>query len=177
LSRSNAWLRQQTPATLALLEQHPAIDERYRARVREVRAELGTRQRAKKSVKALRVWWDGNVLTIAPEPPSANVVLSWLKRERSAWKYRKYRDQLTALLMGGPTYRGLVRVTTWWRLIQQRDEDSFGTSLKPVLDALQRAGIIENDRLVQLERPIQEAGGKGARTDRRLTLTFEQVAA
>jgi hypothetical protein len=178
--RPLSWLERQTSETLESLADSPVIDALYKRTIRDVLTDRATRGRAKKATTpALSVTWDPatQVLTIRPEPISANVVKGWLYHRNAKFRYARYRRDLAAALTsvqqsGHLRFTGPVGVVHEWRTVQARDEDSFGMSLKPVLDAIQEAGIIDDDKHVRLTFGGQEAGGKGARSERCLRLRF-----
>lgn len=170
---------QPTGALKALLRA-PNVAEATKARIR---AELATRHDAKdaarkadqRAPKRPQVTGDrtptGWRFTIRPEPPSANVIKAWLHHHATRHHYARYRNWLTEAFGAWPLALHAATVHHHWRLPGvARDEDSFGLSLKPVLDAMQAAGTIRDDRMVRLRWTGQRAGGPRARTERALDL-------
>ncbi len=124
-------------------------------------------------------------IRIHPEPPSANVLKRWLYSGRggSRYRYARYRDRLAASFRDaargqdlGPIFLPAVCAHEW-RTIQRRDEDSFGWSLKPVLDALIQAGLLSDDKALTLRFDGQRSGGPRAHLERGLVLTFTPLLA
>lgn len=167
MTRVDDWLAAQPAAIRKALKAHPQIHPAYKARIPD------WPDGGRRVIPNLTITWSGNTLRIQPEPPSANTIKRWLYHPKGKHQYAAYRRLLTDALAGSPTFPGRIRLHQAWRVTQRRDEDSFGLSLKPVLDALESAGVIENDKWVTLERPMQHAGGKGVQQDRGLTLTFQ----
>jgi hypothetical protein len=172
---------------LRLILQLPNVAEPYRRRVQDelrARPEQRTSKRSsgKRQIVTVTAPVPGQslLLTIRPEPPSANEIKRWLYGGRvsheahgARHRYANYRDALRRdfiaysdlALRGGP-----LHIEHRWRVSRQRDEDGFGLSLKPVLDAMESAGLIENDRDVRLVFGGQVAGGEGCSTERGVTL-------
>lgn len=119
------------------------------------------------------------IFELRPEPPSANAIKRWLYHPRAKHRYAQYVEHLTGLFA---RFRGLVRydepmvVEHSWRLVRERDEDSFALGLKPVLDAMQQAGLLSDDKLVRLRFAGQRGGGEGARQERHLLLRIEPLS-
>lgn len=158
----------------------PTVHERYQ---QLVRAELARRPQDSKrhTGKQPRLSVTPNdtglIVVLTPEPPSANDLKRWLYNARGKHKYGAYRDAVMRLFLQANLpmrFEQPLTVTHSWRLpFAVRDEDSFGFSLKPVLDAMVNAGVLADDRLVALRFGGQIAGGPGASTDRGLTLHME----
>lgn len=166
----------------------PQVADQYKAKVQAELAARGQkdRRRSKRSqdlrptVSGMRSPDGSLVFVLRPEPPSANDIKRWLYHPRCKHHYSTYRDYLARAFAAPPvrgyTMAGAVHLTHYWRLTgTNRDEDSFGLSLKPVLDAMVAAGILEDDDRVKLELGGQECGGDGAYTDRGLTMVVRQL--
>lgn len=188
VSRVTHDLSRMSTVVLQGLLRLPQIGEPYKAKIKAVlngRPDK-ERRRSKRSqdlrpeVSAI-VNPDGSlVLVLRPEPPSANDIKRWLYHPRCKHHYATYKKALARLFSSPPAHghsvAGAVHVTHYWRLTgEPRDQDSFGLSLKPVLDAMVTAGLIEDDRNVELELGGQECGGDGSYTDRSLTLVVRPL--
>jgi Holliday junction resolvase RusA-like endonuclease len=78
--------------------------------------------------------------------------------------YKAFRDSLTWALKGhAERFTGPVSVRLFVVLGAQMDSDAI---IKPCLDALELAGVVENDRQVRHICVHREDRGKGERDDR-----------
>lgn len=181
ITNVDRWLMAQPTEVLEKLAKHPLIADLYKTKVRQ--HHRTNAPRAAKAKPVLRIqWWD-RAIRIMPEPPSANTIKGWLHHAKARFRYTEYRQMLAATLQSGrhmteellwPKAPGPLTITHTWVTVQPRDEDSFGTSLKPVLDALVDAGVLANDdpAHVTLKFGGQTSGGAGIHQRRGLTLTF-----
>lgn len=81
-----------------------------------------------------------------PEPPSANRL--WRIFRNRAVRSSDYRNWIVAAQDQCAYQSAAEKIKGWWRVRitlppSRRDGDN---SIKPVLDLLQRAGVVENDR-------------------------------
>lgn len=181
ITNVDRWLMAQSTDTLEALAKHPLIADLYKSKVKQYKTH---KPRPAKNPPVLRVEWLDRAIRLTPEPPSANVIKAWLHHAKAKFRYTQYRQLLAATLQAGSNLatellyagkRGPVTITHTWVTVQPRDEDSFGLSLKPVLDALADAGILASDdpAHVSLRFGGQTSGGKGIHQRRGLTLRFD----
>lgn len=77
-----------------------------------------------------------------------------------ATKYKKFMKEMAEYFKTGFPYGGKVDVEIWMSVSSRRDHHNV---IEPIFDAMQKAGIVKNDKLIEevlLHRPHRHKQGR-----------------